>query len=54
MQRAVVDVVIPALNEQALPHVLAAIPEWVRRVVVADNDRRTERLKSLGKVARMS
>jgi len=38
MQRAVVDVVIPALNEQkALPHVLAAIPEWVRRVVVADN-----------------
>ena len=38
MQRAVVDVVIPALNEQkALPHVLSAIPEWVRRVVVADN-----------------
>lgn len=34
-----VDVVIPALNEEeALPHVLRAIPrESVRRVVVADN-----------------
>jgi glycosyltransferase involved in cell wall biosynthesis len=33
-----VGVVIPALNEaQALPHVLAAIPQWVRIVVVADN-----------------
>jgi len=33
----IVDVVIPALNEEeALPKVLAAIPE-VRRVVVADN-----------------
>jgi len=35
----IVDVVIPALNEEAaLPHVLAAIPRPpVRRVVVADN-----------------
>lgn len=35
----VVDVVIPALNEEeSLPLVLAAIPAgWVRRVVVADN-----------------
>lgn len=33
-----VDVVIPVLNEaEALPHVLAAIPPQVRRVVVADN-----------------
>jgi len=33
-----VDVVIPALNEEAaLPSVLADIPERVRRVVVADN-----------------
>ena len=34
-----VDVVIPALNEEeALPHVLRAIPrEAVRRIVVADN-----------------
>ncbi len=43
MQRAmVVDVVIPALDEeQALPHVLAAIPRaLVRRVVVADNGSR--------------
>jgi len=31
-------VIIPALNEApALPHVLPAIPEWVDRVVVADN-----------------
>lgn len=31
-------VVIPALNEApALPHVLQAVPEWVDRVVVADN-----------------
>ncbi len=33
-----VDVVIPALNEEAsLPRVLAALPKTVRRVVVADN-----------------
>ncbi len=38
----IVDVVIPALDEEeALPHVLAAIPrERVRRVVVADNGSR--------------
>ena len=37
-----IDVVIPALDEEeALPHVLAAIPEGaVRRVVVADNGSR--------------
>jgi glycosyltransferase involved in cell wall biosynthesis len=36
-----VDVIIPALDEeQALPHVLADIPPWVRRVVVADNGSR--------------
>ncbi|MDD9932628.1 MAG: glycosyltransferase family 2 protein [Myxococcales bacterium] len=36
-----VDVIIPALDEeQALPHVLAEIPRWVRRVVVADNGSR--------------
>lgn len=36
--RHCVAVVIPVLNEaQALPHVLAAIPGWVRHVVVADN-----------------
>lgn len=38
MNGTTVDVVIPALNEEeALPRVLAAIPENVRRVVVADN-----------------
>ncbi|MEM7137135.1 MAG: glycosyltransferase family 2 protein [Myxococcota bacterium] len=39
MQTLVVDVVIPALNEeQALPRVIADIPRpFVRRVVVADN-----------------
>jgi len=36
--RACVNVVIPALNEaEALPRVLAAIPEWVDQVVVGDN-----------------
>jgi glycosyltransferase involved in cell wall biosynthesis len=36
-----VDVVIPALDEeQALPRVLAQIPGFVRRVVVADNGSR--------------
>jgi glycosyltransferase involved in cell wall biosynthesis len=35
---AIVDVVIPALNEEAsLPLVLADLPKTVRRVVVADN-----------------
>ncbi|MFK7985586.1 MAG: glycosyltransferase family 2 protein [Sandaracinaceae bacterium] len=37
----IVDVVIPALDEEeALPHVLAAIPGSVRTVVVADNGSR--------------
>ena len=38
----IVDVVIPALDEEeALPHVLAAIPrERVRRIVVCDNGSR--------------
>ncbi|HEV7783708.1 MAG TPA: glycosyltransferase, partial [Thermoanaerobaculia bacterium] len=35
---ATIDVVIPALNEEAsLPLVLADLPRTVRRVVVADN-----------------
>lgn len=33
-----IAVVIPVLNEaEALPHVLSAIPSWVRHVIVADN-----------------
>lgn len=33
-----VDVIIPALNEaEAISHVLADIPSWVRQVVVVDN-----------------
>lgn len=48
-----IDVVIPALDEEeALPHVLAAIPEGaVRRVVVADNgsrDRTAEVARAAG------
>ena len=48
-----VDVVIPALDEEeALPHVLAAIPSGlVRRVVVADNgsrDRTASRAREAG------
>lgn len=47
-----VDVVIPALDEEeALPRVLAEIPRWVRRVVVADNgsrDRTGARARALG------
>ncbi len=48
-----VDVVIPALDEEeALPHVLAAIPsDVVRRVVVADNgsrDRTASRAREAG------
>jgi len=48
----VVDVVIPALNEEAaLPRVLAEIPDFVRRVVVADNgstDRTAEVARAAG------
>jgi len=44
-----VDVVIPALDEEeALPRVLAEVPSFVRRVVVADNgstDRTAERAR---------
>lgn len=47
-----VDVVIPALDEEAaLPSVLAEIPGFVRRVVVADNgsrDRTAERARQAG------
>ena len=33
-----VVVLIPALNEEeALPHVLAAMPDWIAEVVVVDN-----------------
>jgi glycosyltransferase involved in cell wall biosynthesis len=33
-----VDVIIPALNEaEAIGRVIAAIPQWVRRVIVVDN-----------------
>jgi glycosyltransferase involved in cell wall biosynthesis len=50
--RATVDVIIPALDEeQALPRVLADIPGWVRRVVVADNgsrDRTAEVARAAG------
>lgn len=49
-----IDVVIPALNEEgALPHVLAEIPNTVRRVVVADNgstDRTAEVARQAGAV----
>jgi glycosyltransferase involved in cell wall biosynthesis len=47
-----IDVVIPALDEEAaLPRVLAEIPGFVRRVVVADNgstDRTAERARATG------
>ncbi|MEM6958263.1 MAG: glycosyltransferase family 2 protein, partial [Myxococcota bacterium] len=38
MAALTVDVIIPALDEEeALPKVLAAVPAFVRRIVVADN-----------------
>ena len=51
--RPVIDVVIPALNEEeSLPKVLKALPDdWVRQVVVADNgstDETADRARALG------
>lgn len=46
-----IAVIIPALDEEAsLPRVLAAIPEWVDRVLVVDNGSRdaTARVASVG------